>query len=201
MSIKIVRDDHTKLPRAIVKEKDGIVLYWCEELQREGISQRGLSRLLACNPATVNNALSCVNQINVFEAEIVTESGSKTVNLVDGEGVADFLLELIGSKAKAETRNLAKAASKKLSAAGFKLAVMLELAPQQLADQAQVAANNQQRQLPLATSVYQYMGEIRQWSLEFDPLIRSLIVQRLAKELGSKTLPSDNQPTQVILTV
>jgi hypothetical protein len=119
-----------KLPRAIAKEKGGIVLYWCEDLQREGISQRGLSRLLECNPATIKNFFQGVNQISIFEAEIITEGGIQGVNLVDGEGVADLLLEIIGSKAKAETRNLAKAISKKLTAAGLKLAVMLELAPQ-----------------------------------------------------------------------
>jgi hypothetical protein len=134
--IKYSAEDKSKLPRAIAKEKDGIVMYFAEELQREGISQRGLSRLLECNPKTVAVAWSCVTPTAIFEAEIVTESGVKTVTLMDGEGVADLLLELVGSKAKVETRNLAKIMSKKLIAAGFKLAVMLELAPEQLAAQA-----------------------------------------------------------------
>jgi hypothetical protein len=139
MAESIIRygaEDKSKLPRAIAREKDGIVMYFAEELQREGISQRGLSRLLECNPKTVAVAWSCVTPTAIFEAEIVTESGVKTVTLMDGEGVADLLLELVGSKAKVETRNLAKIMSKKLIAAGFKLAVMLELAPEQLAAQA-----------------------------------------------------------------
>jgi hypothetical protein len=190
-----------RLPRAIAKEKDGIVLYWCEELQREGISQRGLSRLLECNPATIKNFFQGVNQVSIFEAEIITEGGIQGATLVDGEGVADLLLELVGSRAKLETRNLAKAISKRLAAAGFKLAVMLELAPQQLADQAQAAANKQERALPPAVSMHQYMVEIREWGLDSDPLIKSLITQRLAEELGGKALSSETITTQVILTV
>jgi hypothetical protein len=45
------------------------------------------------------------------------------------------------------------------------------------------------------------MGEIRQWGLESDPLIKSLIIQRLAEELSSKIIAPANQTTQVILTV
>jgi hypothetical protein len=44
------------------------------------------------------------------------------------------------------------------------------------------------------------MSEARAWGLDSDPLIKSLITQRLAEELGSKVLPSSTQ-TQVILTV
>jgi hypothetical protein len=190
-----------KLPRAIAKEKDGIVLYWVEGQKREGINQRGLSRLLECNPKTVAALMSCVTETSIFDAEIVTESGGKAVTLIDGEGVADLLLELIGSKAKIETRTLAKIVLKKLTAAGLKLAVMLELAPQQLADQAQAAAKQQQRPLPPAVSLHQYMVEIREWGLESDPLIKSLVSQRVAEELGGKSLPSQSIPTQVILTV
>jgi hypothetical protein len=125
----------TKLPRAIAREKDGIVLYWSEDLQREGLSQRGLARLLGCNPKTVSAVWDGVTQSSVFEAEVITEGGLQGVTLVDGDGVADILLEIIGSRAKAETRARAKAVSKKLQSAGLKLAVMLELAPDQLSRQ------------------------------------------------------------------
>jgi hypothetical protein len=57
-----------------------------------------------------------------------------------------------------------------------------------------------QKQLP-AVTIHQYMEEARAWGLDTDPLIKSLITQRLAEELGSKALPAANIPVQVILTV
>jgi hypothetical protein len=56
------------------------------------------------------------------------------------------------------------------------------------------------RQLPPPVSIYQYMEISERWGLDTDPLIKSLITQRLAEELGSKILPAGNT-IQVILTV
>jgi desulfoferrodoxin (superoxide reductase-like protein) len=57
-----------------------------------------------------------------------------------------------------------------------------------------------QRQLT-PVSIHEYMLEARAWGLDSDPLIKSLLTQRLAEELGSKALPSATIQTQVILTV
>ena len=39
------------LPRATAKEKDGIVLYWVEELQVAGIHYSGVAKILECDPS------------------------------------------------------------------------------------------------------------------------------------------------------
>jgi len=119
-------------PRAIAKEKDGIVMFWVEELGIAGLHVRGIARLLECNPSTVHNALQGVQAIATLEAEIVTEQGIRTVQLVAEAALAELLEVISLSKTKSDTRRMAMQVLKRLAAAGFKLAVMLELAPQQL---------------------------------------------------------------------
>jgi hypothetical protein len=38
------------VPRATAKEKNGVVLYWIEELSVAGLHINGLAKLLNCNP-------------------------------------------------------------------------------------------------------------------------------------------------------
>lgn len=123
------------LARAIAKEKDGIVLYWVEELGIAGIHVKGIMRLLGVQNSLVSDAvtsLETVRQIAVQEAEIVTESGLKTVRLILENDLPKVLRKIERSKAKEETRDRAGDIRDKLAAAGFKLMVMLELAPHQL---------------------------------------------------------------------
>jgi hypothetical protein len=124
----------TKLPRAIAKEKDGIVMFWVEELGVAGLHIRGIAQLLECNPKTITQAVTCltVTQIVLLEAEILTEQGIRTVTLITETDLPRVLRHIARSKAKAQTRDLADDIRDRLAAAGFKLAVMLELAPQQL---------------------------------------------------------------------
>jgi DNA-binding HxlR family transcriptional regulator len=201
MNIDIVQGNGAKLPRAIAKEKDGIVMYWVEELNEGGLHLKGLARLLKYDHGSLAKTLKVVEEVTILEAEIVTESGVKMVYLYTGQSIAKILRHISRSRANQAVRDLADDIRDSLAAAGFKLAVMLELAPQQLADQAQSAANKQERALPPAVSIHQYMVEAREWGLESDPFIKSLVTQRLAEELGSKALPSEAITTQVILTV
>lgn len=126
-------------PRAIAKEKDGIVLYWVEELQVAGLSFKGLGRLLQCDDRTVANLLQGTEDVVRFEAETVTDGGIQVLNLISESDLTAVLTTAIASKCKAETRKNAAKALSKLAAAGFKLMVMLELAPHQL--KAQVDAH------------------------------------------------------------
>lgn len=122
-------------PRAIAKEKDGIVLYWVEELGIAGIHVRGIAQLLECNPKTIASVLAelqAVTQITPFEAEIITSGGIQAVTLVTESDLPRVLRKIERSKAKEETRDRAGDVRDRLAAAGFKLLVMLELAPQQL---------------------------------------------------------------------
>jgi hypothetical protein len=64
-----------------------------------------------------------------------------------------------------------------------------------------IAPPQPERQLPPPVTIHQYMEEARLWGLNDDPIIRSLISQRLAEELGSKALPVSAVATQAVLTV
>jgi hypothetical protein len=125
-----------KLPRAIVKHKDGIDLYWIEESGIAGIHVRGIAKLLECNPKTVASAIEANQQIAPLEAEVLTKQGLRTVTLVTEADLAKILRCIAKSKAKIETRDRADDVLDRLIAAGFKLAVMLELAPAKLVEMA-----------------------------------------------------------------
>jgi len=109
----------TKLPRAIAREKDGIVLYWSEDLQREGLSQRGLARLLECNPKTVSAVWDGVTQSSVFEAEVITEGGLQAIKLICGESLTSLLAQIAVSKVAQETKNRAYDLHSKLVQMGY----------------------------------------------------------------------------------
>jgi hypothetical protein len=132
------------LPRAIAKEKNGIVLYWVEELSISGIHAQGIAKLLGCELNSINNTIKTVEEISLLEAEIVTTHGLKVVKLIHERDLAKLLRQVSRGKAKLETRNRADDVRDQLAAAGFKLAVMLELAPEQLASQA--IANSEEKQ-------------------------------------------------------
>jgi hypothetical protein len=76
--------------------------------------------------------LQGVGQVVVLEAETLTPGGMQGVRLILESGLSEVLEAIAFSKAKPETRKMAMQVLKRLAAAGFKLAVMLELAPQQL---------------------------------------------------------------------
>ncbi len=128
----IVPTNRNELPRAIAKEKNGIVLYWIEELGIAGIHQRGIARMLNCASESIASAIEAVNFTQFIEAEIVTPGGVQGVNLISETDLAKLLRHIARSKAKPETRDRALDSLEKLAAAGFKLMVMLELAPTEL---------------------------------------------------------------------
>ncbi|HEY9825219.1 MAG TPA: hypothetical protein V6D19_07210 [Stenomitos sp.] len=122
-------------PRAIAKEKDGVVLYWVEELQVAGIHGRGLANLLGCNNDLIvdtTTRLKGEGLISILEAETLTPGGIQGVGLITEADLPKVLRRIERGKAKAETRDRAGDIRDRLAAAGFKLMVMLELAPQQL---------------------------------------------------------------------
>jgi len=126
----------TNRPRAIAKEKDGVVLYWVEELGVAGLHQRGLASLLGHDPGSLGKLVKGVEGLNFLKAEIITEHGLRSVDLILESDLSEVLVEIVSSKTKHETRDRAKDILKKLAAAGFKLMVMMELAPAELAARA-----------------------------------------------------------------
>lgn len=126
----------SKLPRAIAKEKDGIVLYWVEELGVAGIHQNALAALLGCETGTVQHAIKGVKEISFLDAETITVGGLQAIKLLSETDLAKLLRHIARSKAKQETRDRADDIRDRLAAAGFKLMVMMELAPAELAARA-----------------------------------------------------------------
>jgi hypothetical protein len=128
----IVSNSETKLPRAIARVKDGITLYWVDELGLSGLHQRGLEVLLKCSISTIQNALKGCTGVELLEAEILTPQGLRTVQIIAESDIPRVLRYIARSKSKIETRDRADDIRDRLAAAGFKLAVMLELAPDKL---------------------------------------------------------------------
>jgi hypothetical protein len=132
MSKSIVPKSKSKLPLAIAKEKDGITLYWIDELNLSGLHVQGLSRLLEYDPGNLAKFLKGVYQIDVVSAEIRSSQRENTVYFYSENDIVVILEAIIFSNIKVEVRKRASDILKRLAAAGFKLAVMLELAPEKL---------------------------------------------------------------------
>lgn len=124
------------LPRAIAKEKDGVVLYWIEELGIAGIHVRGLATLLGQDPGNLNKFIKGAYQSTFLEAEVITAGGLQGVYLISDSELADILVEITASRMDKAVRDRAKSILKKFTAAGFKLMVMMQLAPAELAARA-----------------------------------------------------------------
>jgi hypothetical protein len=133
---KTTNTQGTSVPlRAIAKETGDITLYWIDELQVAGIHQRGLAKLLGCDPITIRRVIDGGTQITILQAEVVTEGGIQGVTLIQESDLPNILESINLSKAKVETRKAAMHVLKAFATAGFKLMAMLELAPQQLVAQ------------------------------------------------------------------
>jgi hypothetical protein len=130
----IVSNSKTKLPLAIAKEKDGITLYWVDELNLSGLHVRGLAKLIGYNDGNLNTFIKKLPayQIDVVSAECETEQGLRTAYFYSENDIVVILEAIIFSSIKVEVRKRASDVLKRLAAAGFKLAVMLELAPEKL---------------------------------------------------------------------
>lgn len=124
-----------KRPKAIAKEKDGIVLYWVEELNEGGLHLKGLARLLDYDENNLRKFVKGGVDISILEAEILTPGGVRGVHLYLGSDVAKILRAISRSRISQAVRDRADDIRDNLVSAGFKLAVMLELAPQKLKEQ------------------------------------------------------------------
>jgi hypothetical protein len=128
MSENIVAISETNVP--------GVELIYLEDLDVAGIHYSGLARLLGCNPETVQNAAEAVKFEHVFEAEIHTAQGLRTVKFILEQGVIEVLEKIQDStRIKKETRNAARQIYRQFAKAGFKLYAMLQVAPHKLKQQ------------------------------------------------------------------
>jgi DNA-binding MarR family transcriptional regulator len=92
----------SKKPRAVATEKNGIVLYWIEELGVAGLHQSGLAGLFGCGEPTVKRIIDKLSRGNdnfFLSAEIVTLQGIRVVTLVTERGFTKFCRLICESKA------------------------------------------------------------------------------------------------------
>lgn len=113
---------------------DKTQFYYSTGSKKAAISIRGLARLLGCNAMTVQNAGV---KLNVFkEHQMYTEQGIQGVKLIIQEDLPKVLTELSTGKKKAATKKAATKLQESLAEAGFRLMVMLEVAPEEVAMEA-----------------------------------------------------------------
>ena len=110
----------------------GVELIYLEDRDVAGINIRGLARLLECNPEAVYRQVKGVSSDLVFRAEIHTEGGLQGVRFILEEGVVQILEAIMDGKHKQETKDAAKSLYRRFARAGFKLYVMLQVAPSKL---------------------------------------------------------------------
>lgn len=182
-------DKQRELPRAIAKEKNGIVLYWVEELGIAGLHRKGLARLLDCNSKTVDTFLKDDTLQGLVTAEIVTENGLRTVTLIPETHLSAVLRKIARSKCKEETRDRAMDALEQLAAAGFKLMVMMELAPAELAARAVSHLDSQNENIRLQNENLQLREKLIQTT--------SSMVQLHGEALGLAIAGFDGQVVEV----
>ena len=118
---------------------------------------QGMAVLLECNVGTIQNALKQCKGITLLEAEMLTEGGVQAVSILKESDIATVLRYIARSKAKIETRDRADDIRDRLAIAGFKLAVMLELAPEKLVPK--IAAKSIANYLPARTKCMNLLKE------------------------------------------
>ncbi|HEY9700827.1 MAG TPA: hypothetical protein V6C58_00170, partial [Allocoleopsis sp.] len=97
-----------------------------------GTSINGLARLVGCNPNTINTVTIKLNITK--NAEALTTQGLRTVNLIE-ESDIPAILEAIatGKRTSQKNKDSARKIQAKFVQAGFRLMVLLEVAPEQIA--------------------------------------------------------------------
>ena len=118
----------------LVRESDGVDFYYNPKTKSTAMSLRGIARMLRCQHNTISKLAGKLNLKK--EAELLTRKGLKWVSLVTEDNIADLLEAIAKSRMKKETRNRATEILKKYARAGFKLQVMLEVAPEEVAKEA-----------------------------------------------------------------
>jgi hypothetical protein len=110
----------------------GVELIYLEDQDVAGIHIRGLARLLGCDPKAVKRVSETVALESIFEAEIQTTQGVRTVAFILEEGVIQILEAIMDGGHKQETKSAAKDLYRRFARAGFKLYAMLQVAPEKL---------------------------------------------------------------------
>lgn len=125
---------------SLVRKEDGSEFYYSTKSCKTAISIRGLARLVGCDAKTVHNAIKSLEtrcEVNWLKtAEMYTPQGVQGVKLILEEGLPEVLEELTQGRKTAKTKEAAANILKKLAHAGFRLMVLMEVAPEVVAKEA-----------------------------------------------------------------
>jgi hypothetical protein len=117
-----------------VRQNDGVDFYYSSKTKLTAMSLRGIARMLGCDVRTVINAGEKL-QLGK-EAELLTKQGIQSVKFILETEIPQLLKGIIESRAKKETKNRAEEIRDKYVQAGFRLQVLLEVAPEVVAQEA-----------------------------------------------------------------
>lgn len=112
--------------------KDGLDLYFDSKSGLTGTSINGLARLLKCHPQTVSD--QAIKSGVIMEAEAYTQGGLQGIKIIPESEINQILMAILSAKkSSAKNKKSASELLAKFTQAGFRLMVLLEVAPEQLA--------------------------------------------------------------------
>ncbi|MGV2830589.1 hypothetical protein [Myxosarcina sp. GI1(2024)] len=123
----------------LIRKEDGAEFYYSTHTDKTALTYNSLSRFLGCSASTVSrlcNKLSSSGAISIKKAEMYTEYGLKTVALIVEDDLPKILSSLATGRANKKTKQTAIALQEKLAQAGFRLMVLMEVAPELVAKEA-----------------------------------------------------------------
>ena len=118
----------------LIVNTDGHELYYSTKTGKTAIGVKGLARILNINSQIVSNAMVKLNVGK--ELEMYTQQGLRMVKLAMEDEVPKILTHLSGGRHGKKTKRSAVLLQEKLAQAGFRLAVLLEVAPELVAKEA-----------------------------------------------------------------
>ena len=124
----------TKSNIITTQTQDGVELVYLKDRDMTGTHIAGLARLLDCDGMTVSRAAKTVTEKDAFELEMPTSQGLRTVTFMNEAGVMKVLKVLKSGKHCQSTKDAAETLYDRFAMAGFKLFVMLKVAPDVLAE-------------------------------------------------------------------
>jgi hypothetical protein len=118
----------------LVVNEDGHEFYYSTKTGKTAIGVKGLARLLSCNTQSISNL--GVKLGVTKQHEMYTQQGIQGVNLIMEDDIARVFEYIAKSRMKKETKDRAAQVAAKFLQAGFRLMVMMEVAPEQVAKEA-----------------------------------------------------------------
>lgn len=118
----------------LIEKEDGTQMYYSTKSNTCAMNVKGLAKMLNCHPQTALNKL--VNLGLGKKAEMYTQYGVKLVNLVHETEIPKLLNGLLESRCKQSTKDRVREVQSSYVQAGFRLQVLLEVAPEVVAMEA-----------------------------------------------------------------